>query len=198
VKLFAVLVLAAALTACSDGSPPAAQLPTSTSRAVPPMQIPPVQNPLDAAKFPADACTLITTQDATGLGMPVSEKDDMGGRIGCEWRKDNGSPLEVLRVQVLKNYGLAKIAAECKISCDTWSVTEVAGYPAIHANGQLESKYGMCRLYVGLSDSSSVLVTDGDIEAMQKAATQDTASGPKCDRADQAAGLAVQKLRENR
>jgi hypothetical protein len=141
---------------------------------------------------------MITAQEAAGLGLPVSEKDDMGGRVACEWRKDNGSPLEVLRVQVLKNYGLAKISAECKTGCDTWPVTEVAGYPAIHANGRLESKYGMCRLYVGLSDSSSLLVTDGDVEAMQKAATQGTVSGPKCDRADQAAALVVQRLRESR
>ena len=190
-KLLASLVLAVTLTACSSGTTPAAPPPTSTSRA-----IPAVQNPL--ARFPADACTLITSQEATGLGLPVSEKDDMGGRIACQWAKDNGSPLEVLRVQVLKDYGLAKISAECKIGCGTWSVTEVAGYPAIRANGQLESKYGMCRLYVGLSDSSSLLVTDGDPEGMQKAATQGTASGPKCDRADQAAALVVQKLRASR
>jgi hypothetical protein len=192
VKLLAVLVLAAALTACSGGNAPATPL-ASTSRTVPT-----VQNPLDVSRFPADACALITAQEATGLGLSVSEKDDMGGRTACEWRKDNGSPLEVLRVQVLKNYGLAKISAECKIGCNTWPVTEVAGYPALHANGQLESKYGMCRLYVGLTDSSSVLVTDGDIETMQKAATQGTASGPKCDRADQAAALVVRKLRESR
>jgi hypothetical protein len=191
VKALACLVLAAALTACSGGTTPAA--PPSTTNTVPT-----VRNPLDTAKFPADACALITQREAAGLDLPVSEKDDMGGRVACEWRKDNGSPLEVLRVQVLKNYGLAKISAECRIGCETWSATEVAGYPAIHANGQLESKYGMCRLYVGLNDSSSLLVTDGDIEAMRKAATQGTASGPKCDRADQAAALVVERLKESR
>jgi hypothetical protein len=192
VKLFAGLLLLGTLAACGVTNSPAMTTPPASTL----MTVPAVANPLDATKFLNDPCALITAGEAAGLGVPVSEKDPMAGRAACTWRKQNGSPLEVLRVQVLKDYGLAKISTECKVGCSSWATTEIASYPAIHANGPLESKYGLCRLYVGFADSSSILVTDGDLEGMQRGAGTGDAGGPKCDRADQAATLVVRKLKD--
>jgi hypothetical protein len=51
---------------------------------------------------------------------------------------DAPTPREVLRVQILKDYGLAKISAECRTSCESWTMTEIACYPAIHGKAASE------------------------------------------------------------
>jgi hypothetical protein len=78
--------------------------------------------------------------------------------------------------------------------CESWVLDTIAGYPVIRANGQLESKYGRCRLFVGAADDVAFLVTDGDLQA----AREGDGGGPRCDRADQAAAFAIETLKDGR
>jgi len=197
-RLLAVVLLAGlSLAGCAEdtAAPAGPAASTTASRSVPD-----VGDPVDAAEFLDDPCGLLSAQEATDLGLPFPEKDGLAGRVACAWREDSGdpAPLEVLRVQILKEYGLAKISAECKVGCDTWVPADISGYPALHANGPLESRFGMCRLYVGITNTRTLMVTDGDLDAMKQGADRGDAGGPKCDRADRAARMVVERLRASR
>lgn len=64
--------------------------------------------------------------------------------------------------------------------------------------GALEAKYGLCKLFVGVADNVAFLVTDGDLDAIMKATTEGNAGGPRCERADRAATMALDTLKEGR
>jgi hypothetical protein len=122
--------------------------------------------------------------------------------VACTWRADRNdpNPLEAVSIRIQTGSGLAAIALQCKgrTECDSWSVDKISDYPVIRANGRIESKYGRCRLFVGVADNVAFLVTDGDLDAIQEGATEGDAGGPRCDRADHAATLAIQTLKEGR
>jgi hypothetical protein len=52
--------------------------------------------------------------------------------------------------------------------------------------------------FVGVADNVAFLVTDGDLDAIRKGATAGGAGGPRCDRADRAAGFPIQTLKDGR
>lgn len=186
--------MAVMVAGCADGPDTPADPRTKAESA---RVVPAVRNPLDANRFLSDPCALITEREAADLGVPFVEKDSLADRAACVWRedRDDPTPLETLRVQILKDYGLAKISAECRTGCETWGVTEIDGYPALHANGPLESRYGMCRLYVGIADTRTVMITDGDLDAAPSGASEAPASGPDCDRSDRTAKLVIARLK---
>ncbi|MCA1655429.1 MAG: DUF3558 domain-containing protein, partial [Pseudonocardiaceae bacterium] len=161
-----------------------------------------VPSPLDASAFRDAPCDLISERQAGELGLPVVQEERSGGRVACTWRAETNdpNPLEALSIRVQTASGLGAIAQQCssRTECDSWTVDTISDYPVIRANGQLESKYGRCRLFVGVADNVAFLVTDGDLDAVSKGATEGDAGGPRCDRADQAATIAIQTLKEGR
>lgn len=165
------------------------------------LAVPAVPSPLDVEAFRDRPCDLISEQQAGDLGLPLAQEDGTGGYVACKWRADSNDPrsLEALSVRVQES-GLDSIAQQCKgrSDCDTWIVDTIADYPVIRANGQLESKYGFCRLFVGVADDVAFMVTDGDRDSIGKGVAEGDAGGPRCDRADRAATMVIHTLRAGR
>jgi hypothetical protein len=200
--LVAVVVLVGVVNAgCSnDPAPPAG--PGTSTRSSASLAVPAVSNPLDVSRFRDAPCELISEQQAGELRMPFAKEERTGSRVVCTWRADRNdpNPLEALSIRFQTGSGLAAIAQQCKgrTECDSWTVDEVSDYPVIRANGPIESKYGRCRLFVGVADDVAFLIADGNLDAIQQGATEGDAGGPRCDRADHAATLAIQTLKEGR
>jgi hypothetical protein len=199
---FAVIALAGAVAAGCAGNPGTPTSPGTTTASSASLAVPAVSNPLDASRFGDAPCGLIPEQQARGLGLPFAREERTGSRVACTWHADqtNPSPVDALTVTVQTDSGLAAIARQCRgrTECDSWTMATITGYPAIRANAQLESKYGLCRLFVGIADNAAILITDGDLDAIRKGATQGDAGGPRCDRADHAATIALQTLKAAR
>lgn len=182
---FAALILVAG---CSTSQP--APPPTSTAPAKP-LDIPSVAKPLDIKGFTADPCALLTESDRIELGLPTAEKDDTTGRIACDLHTGTAGqkPLDYLRVQIMTTRGLRGLTAQCGTSaaavCDGWVVDSVAGYPVVRANGEMETKYGACKEFVGISDQAVILINDIRTRS---------ASAPDCARADRIAAMVIRSL----
>lgn len=197
-----VTLLVGALTAgCSgDLAPPAGPGPTSGSRTS--LAVPAVTSPLDVSVFRDAPCDLLSERRASELGLPFAERQGPAGRMACKWRADKDDPnsLEALTISLDTDDGLTGTAQICstRTDCDSWTVDTIAGYPVIRANGPLESKYGFCQLFVGVADNMSFTIADGNLDAIAKGAAGGDAGGPRCDRADRAATMVIQTLKEGR
>ncbi|HEU5469337.1 MAG TPA: DUF3558 family protein [Actinophytocola sp.] len=188
---FAVIVLIGALAAGCSGDPePPAAAGTRTSGGVA-LAVPAVPNPLDTNGFRDAPCQLIPEQRAGELGVPVAEEERTGSRLACVWRagESGSNAVDVLSVRVQTDSGLAAIAQQCegRDGCASWTVATIGDYPVIRANGELESRHGLCRLFVGVADRTAIMVTDGDLDAVRKGTSEGGAGGPRCDRAERAA-----------
>lgn len=196
-RLAMMLLAGAMLMGCGeDPMSSTVGAPPSVSPIGPEYVPPPVSVPLDATEFIADPCGLLSVGEAEELGLPVSATKELGGQLSCEWRGQQAKPvaLDKLRVQFMSGYGLRAIHRQCEgprnEQCRTWSAATVAGYPAILANGPLESKHGLCKLFVGLADDLSLLVADTEVAGGESA-------GPDCGRSEQVAAMAVDRMRES-
>lgn len=61
------------------------------------------------------------------------------------------------------------------------------GYPVIGAIDEMISKYGSCKIFLGVADAAVVAVVDVKIDS--------SAGGPDCARADRAASMVLATLR---
>lgn len=188
-KVLVGAAIAVALCSCATAEPtaPAASTPVSTTAVV--LDIPSVDAPLDPGPLDTDPCAVLGESKRAALGLPsATTKREVGGPA-CHLAADGAGPADYLRIKL--NYGLTRVAGQCGSSpgvrCDGWSVETIAGYPAILANGDLEARYGSCKLLLGISDTTSVLLVD---------ARSTPAAGPDCVRATEVAALVVAALRQ--
>ncbi|HEV8556961.1 MAG TPA: DUF3558 family protein [Actinophytocola sp.] len=193
----AVIALAAGCT----GNTPAPAGPGTTTRSGTSLVVPAVSNPLDVSGFRDAPCRLIPERQARDLGRPVAQEERTGSRVACHWRPSTDSnPMDFLDIVIYTGDGLAGIARQCRsqIDCDSWTVDTIAGYPVVRANGRRESKYGFCKLFVGVADDVEFMVADSDVDGIRKGTAEGSAGGPRCDRADHAATIVIQTLKDGR
>jgi hypothetical protein len=196
-------VIALAAAGCT-GNTPAPAGPGTTTRSNTSLAVPVVSNPLDASGFRDAPCRLIPERQARDLGRPVAQEERTGSRVACNWRPGpDANPMDFLQIVIYTGDGLAGIARQCvssssKIECDSWTVDTIAGYPVIRANGRMESKYGFCKLLVGVAEDVEFTVADSDVDGIRKATAEGSAGGPRCDRADRAATIVIQTLKDGR
>lgn len=190
----------AATTAPGTTTAPATAAGTTTASATAPgtrtapatrpdLTVPKVAAPLDPGPRSADPCALVPETTRTAIGLPAAMRTDVSGQTACDLAADTSTPkpLRFLRIQVIAGRGLADYTAQCgSANCDTWSMGEVDGYPVIRANGELESRYGSCKLFLGVSDTATVLVNDARTEQ---------ATAPDCGRAETVAAAVITTLR---
>ncbi|MCT2582374.1 DUF3558 domain-containing protein [Actinophytocola gossypii] len=186
-------------TACStdaDGTP----IPQTSSgraeesRTTDPSTDPEVENPLDASRFLADPCAVLTqTQlaafDVTRPGIPETT-GSVAERSGpfCVWHAaaELGSTIGVGFITGNKD-GLSDIYRG-REQFEDFRPVEVDQYPAVFANSPDLRSSGMCTVYVGISDTLAFRATEGG---------QLDASG-SCDRAKQVAAAALTTIQEAR
>nr|WP_233160461.1 DUF3558 family protein [Actinophytocola xanthii] len=175
-------------TGCSDEPAPGPE-----SGAGPSLSVPPVPEPLDAERFREAPCELLSARQASELGLPVTAQERSAGRPTCVLRPADQDPLDTVTIRFQSSTGLAGIARQCANSaeCDFWGVDTIEGYPVIRANGDLESTYGLCRLFLGVADDTAILIADGDVAT---AGRTETEGGPRCDRADRTAAFVINTL----
>jgi hypothetical protein len=89
---------------------------------------------------------------------------------------------------VIGDGGLADQYAQCgTLDCSQWTTDNVEGCPVIRATDEIISKYGSCKVFLGVADKATVAVIDVRITS--------SADGPDCDRADRAASMVLATLR---
>jgi hypothetical protein len=181
--VLAGLVVAAG---CSGGSERASSGPATSSTAP---AIPPVVHPLEVSGFAADPCALLGESQRHELGLPAAGRGSDAGSSTCDLhadpaRKDSSN---YLRLVVFEGAGLADQYKQCgTLDCSQWTIDDIDGYPVVRATDEMTAKYGSCKLLVGVADDAVVAVIDVKIDP--------SADGPECDRADQAASMALATL----
>lgn len=175
-------VAALALSGCSAGGETAAG---ETSPAeTPSLVIPEVGRPLEVG---ADACALLDEGQRRELGLPGVVRGDGDGT--CDLHRDARRPDEsdYLRIVVFAEGGLADQYAQCgTLDCSRWTTDSIDGYPVIRAADELTAKYGGCKIFLGVSDTSVVTFVDVAVDS--------GAGGEDCARAERAAGMVLVTL----
>ena len=177
-------------TGGSDAAEPSSGEASRTTAAPASLDIPPVESPLEVTAFVADPCALLDESQRHELGLPAAGQGDDTGSTTCDLhadpeRKDSSN---YLRLVIFGEDGLADQYAQCgTLDCSQWTTDNIGGYPVIRATDEMISKYGSCKLFVGVADNAVVAVIDVKIDP--------SADGPDCDRADRAASMALATLR---
>jgi hypothetical protein len=178
------VVLAGIVAGCSSGEP---SRPTGSTTHPPSLTIPPVTRPLDVSAFAADSCGLLDDSQRGELGLTTvrRQEEDTSGNA-CDLDTDD-NPTSYLRLVVFDTGGLADQYAQCEtLDCSQWTTDTIDGYPVIRATDEMISKYGSCKLLLGVADNATVAIVDVQVDT--------TASGPDCDRADSAASMTLATL----
>lgn len=184
-RRLAVVLAAVVLTGCgaADDGAAAGSGPTTFTRVLPgdDYTVPAVAEPLDLRPYAGNPCSLLTAEQASGLGLPDAEprSDET-----CKWHDSAGSPMAGIIGGPRVGDGLAGFYARYRETGDgSWEPADVAGYPAAYANGEIEARHGQCVLLVGVADDQFLRVEDSDPD------------GGGCARATEAAELVVANLR---
>jgi hypothetical protein len=177
------VVLAGIVAGCSSGEP---SRPTGPTTHPPSLTIPPVTRPLDVTAFAADSCGLLSDSQRGELRLTtVRRQEDKNGNA-CDLDTDD-NPTSYLRLVVFDAGGLADQYAQCEtLDCSQWTTDTIDGYPVIRATDEMISKYGSCKLLLGVADNATVAIIDVQINT--------TADGPNCERADRAASMTLATL----
>jgi hypothetical protein len=186
----ASVVAVAGCTGGSNAAEPSSSEPTSTTAPPTSLDIPPVAQPLDVSTFAADPCALLDESQRQELGLPAASKEDDTGSSTGDLHADPESkdPSNYLRLVIFADGGLADQYAQCgTLDCSQWTTDTIGGYPVIRATDELTSKYGSCKLLLGVADDATVAVVDVRIDT--------SADGPDCDRAERAAKMVLATLK---
>lgn len=190
--LSAALAGVVVVSGCAGGTdatePPSGE-PTSTITAPASLEIPPVAQPLDVRAFVADPCALLDESQRQELGLPAAGQGDDTGSGTCDLHADSEQKdsSNYLRLVVFGDGGLTDQYAQCgTLNCSQWTTDNIDGYPVIRATDEMISKYGSCKIFLGVADDAAIAVID--------IKTDPSADGPDCDRADQAASMALTTL----
>jgi hypothetical protein len=166
-RLVAIIavVLAGAVVAvgCSNGEPSRPVEQTRATTQPPSLTIPSVTRPLNVSTFATDSCGLLDDSQRGELGLTtVRRQDDTSGN-SCDLDTDDDT-----------------------LDCSQWTTDAIAGYPVIRATDELISKYGSCKLLLGVADHATVAIIDVQVDA--------GADGPDCERADRVASMTLATL----
>jgi hypothetical protein len=184
-RLAAVIavVLAGMVAGCSSGEP---LRPAGSTTQPPSSTIPPVARPLDVSAFAADSCGLLDDSQRGELGLTTVRRQDGTSGNACDLDTD-GDPMSYLRLVVFDTGRLADQYAQCEtLDCSQWTTDAIDGYPVIRAADELISKYGSCKLFLGVADNATVAIIDVQVDT--------TADGPDCERADHVASMTLVTL----
>lgn len=127
--------------------------PTSTRSQDP--AAPPVDNPLDAAKFIDDPCLSLTAAQADELGVPHpgTVRDNNIADSICTWENDARGLVEVAWFGSTGVGGA--YAAEKRGDLDFFAPAEVNGYPAAEFAQVDRRDRGYCSVAVGTAEEQS-------------------------------------------
>src|SRR5690348_935008 len=135
--LAAVIVAAAVIvTACSAAGAAPAASPASTGS---PSGAPPVAAPLDASRFLAQPCSVLSTAQLATFGVPAAGQPDTGSQPAratgpsCTWRGEGQHPRGIEVGFLTGNkHGLADTYRDSSRTFPGYFVpTQVDGYPAV-------------------------------------------------------------------
>lgn len=187
-----VVASAIALCGCAGGADTEQSAPdgsTSTVAAPHSLEIPAVARPLDVSAVSNDPCALLDESQRRELGLPaVGEPGDTSDST-CDLYVDAGHKDEsnYLRLVVFDEGGLDDQYKQCgTLDCSQWTVEAIGGYPVIRAVDEMTSKYGSCKLLLGVGDDAVIAIIDVRIDA--------SADGSDCDRAVRAATMVLKTL----
>lgn len=171
--VLAGVAAASLLAGCSDetSGAPGPQPTQGQASGLPHSGAPKVDNPIDTAKFEADPCSVITTQQLSRASIPVEEtKTRLDGVAGPQctwyppirWGQFSGAFVTAntagLSVEYAKNNG------------GTWEYFEplvVDGYPAVFSGQRDNRKGGDCGINVGVRDDLTYsLILQADKESL--------------------------------
>jgi hypothetical protein len=154
---------------------------------------PRVESPLDATKFLADPCAVLTPAQLPTFGVSQPGRGDTGSEIAktvgplCIWTADPAvdSTISVAWQSGNKN-GLADLY-RLRDRSEYFEETAVGGYPAVF-NDAIDSRAeGYCTISVGISDALTFTASEtGKLDA-----------DGACARAEQVAMAAIATLKEN-
>lgn len=154
---------------------------------------PRVETPLDASRFLADPCAVLTPAQLTGLGVSTPGRGDIDSEVAktvgplCTWTADTEIPSGIgVAWQSGNKNGLADLY-RVRDRQEYFEETTVESLPAVFASEIDNRDGGDCTIAVGLSDS--LTFTAGETGMLD-------ADGA-CARAEQVAVAAVVTMREN-
>lgn len=162
----------------SDSAPPGSEDDTHG--------VPRVDNPLDAGRFLADPCALLTPEQLAtfGVSQPGEEETGVDGDRACDWRADT----------VTSIFGIGWLAGNENGLSDQYRVREreayfeettVDGYPAVFVDATDGRPSGRCGLVVGITDTLTFVTSEqGRLDAQGA-----------CDRVKQVAAAAIATIK---
>ncbi|WP_218951898.1 DUF3558 domain-containing protein [Amycolatopsis anabasis] len=155
--LAAVGVVLAGCSDTKDGTPSPASPAGQSSGADPGTGVPPVETPLDTARFEQDPCSLLTSAQAQEIaGLVKSTPDNAQGGPSCQWQDPSGFGINI---GFIPN-GLRNLYSQHKAGRVSYfePVASVAGYPgAFGALGDVRAQ-GTCTLSVGVRNDLAMSV----------------------------------------
>jgi hypothetical protein len=170
---------------------------SATSAAAPTPDVPRVSDPLDASRYIADPCAVLTQAQLASHGVSRTGRPDTTSTSAeyagpkCSWFGQEADIVLSVIWQTTNKNGLADtyFLQEDYDSWDHFEATEVDGYPAVFNNLSGDAEHGTCGLVTGVSDTLTFYVL---IQG------QSTISGEEsCSRVMQVATAVIQMLKEN-
>lgn len=154
---------------------------------------PRVENPLDASRFLADPCSVLTAAQLAAFGVSTPGRPDTEGAIAttvgplCTWTADTEIPSTIgVAWQSGNENGLSDIY-RMRDERGYFEEATVEGHPAVFSSGLDNRDGGDCTIVVGLSDT--LTFTAGEIGQLDAVGA--------CARAEQVAAAAVVTMRGN-
>jgi hypothetical protein len=198
----ALSVAAIALTGCTTTEagtaipvqdPPEPPATSSTKSAT---AAPTVAEPLDASRYVADPCAILTPEKLASYGMNRTGKPDAPstttdfGEPSCLWHGNAQSFNVAVSWLTSNNHGLADTYdLQESETWDYFEAIEVEEYPAVFNYFSDDPQYGNCHVTVGISDRLVYTVY------IQGQGNIDAQTG--CDLVIQVATAVIQMLKEN-
>ena len=156
----AALATGSTLSACSDttsGTPPtSASTPASAGSINPALKVP---SPLPTDQLLTNPCALLSTAQATTLGIQFPGKLDNRDPIGCNWTSA-ANPLNSVGIgpSPQNHRGITDIYAG-KAKSAYFEPTAVNGYPAVYTGLNEDRSKGFCDLWIGVTDQLAFAVS---------------------------------------
>lgn len=168
---------------------------TSTSEPTP--DVPRVSDPLDASRYIADPCAVLTQAQLTSYGVSRTGRPDTTSASAehsgpsCLWFGQEVDNAIAVTWQTGNKNGLADTYSlqEDFATWEYFEATEVDGYPAVFNNLAGDAEHGNCGLVVGISDTLTFYVL---LQGHGKITGE-----ASCNRVMQVATAVIQMLKEN-
>jgi hypothetical protein len=169
---------------------------SATSAPEPTPGVPRVRDPLDASRYIADPCAILTPEKLASYGMNRTGKPDVPSTTtdfrepGCLWHGNAQSFNVAVNWLTSNKNGLADtyVLQESE-TWDYFEAIEVEEYPAVFNYFSDDPQYGNCHVTVGISDRLVYTVY------IQGQGNIDAQTG--CDLVIQVATAVIQMLKEN-